>query len=607
MKRKDFFKILGTASAAATLGGCSGFLDQVPDEKHSLKDAFTSRSAALDSLYSCYSFIPSQRSIRTIASLSDNMSVVPFTQEKPIRFPEGNYSPSNPYFPIWKDIYKGLRHCYIFINRVHKVRGLNLGTIKDFKAQAKFIIGYLAFYGARMYGPLILQDSVPSIETAPKDFKKRATFEETVRFVTDTLDEAANDLPAKRYGNEYGLATSVMAKAVKAKMLLYAASPLFNGGGENKTSPYANFKDTKGNLLIPIKYRRNKWKKAADALKQAIDIAESVGHQLYHYNESVGSVLPKDPVEKDLRFIYCDSSSKEVIFPDTRKEGIYDYQNNAKPFYSGGGAWNSLSPTLSMLETFYTENGLPIDKDPNYNYGNRYSISKGPNGKTVALNLNREPRFNAWICYHNSYFEIKSGDELEVLCQFRKFDNCGMQGRANNYSPTGYLVKKGVHPLSSRKEVDGLQQYPWPNLRLGELYLDYAEALIGYGQKLGEAKQYIDKIRTRAGIPTVDDAWNPIGGADDKKMLRSIVRRERTIELYLESELFWDLRRWMEAVPALDHRPKGMNINGETLEEYAHVTEVKQNRAFHVPSNYLMPIPIGQINKDVNMVQNLGY
>lgn len=605
MKRKDFFKVFGGASMAATLAGCN-FLDVAPTEKATIDDAFQNKDSAKNSLYACYSFIPDLRDIGSVSKITADEVITPFTQKPVQHFPRGTYSPSNPVFPFWNNFYKGIRHCYVLLERVGSTPELPDVKVKDYKAQAKFLIAYYSFCLARMYGPIIVQTGVPDITTSIENFKGRTPYEGTVEFIADMFDKAAKDLPATRSGSEFGLATSVAAKGLKAKLYLYEASPLFNGGGENKNSFYADFKSKDGKQMIPATYDPKKWQKAADALKVAIDAAESAGHSLYHYNSLVGSKLPADPVEKDLRFTLCDRHENEVIWACTRPEGQYDFQNNSEPF-NAGTAWNGDGTTLRFVEYFYTKNGLPIDKDPQFDYEDRYSIAKGPNGTTMALNLNREPRFDAWICYHNSFYEIKNnGNQNEMLCKFRKYDNCGIQNRSNNYSPTGYLNKKGVHPLAVQ-ENRTVQQYPWPLLRLGDLYLEYAEALIESGQGFGTAKKYIDKVRTRAGIPTVDAAWNPIGGANDKETLRSIVRRERTIELYLENQRFWDLRRWMEADPYLNTRVKGMNINGETDQEFFQVNTVPQDRNFHTPRNYLMPIPVNQVNRDPNMVQNPGY
>src|SRR5699024_210105 len=157
--------------------------------------------------------------------------------------------------------------------------------------------------------------------------------------------------------------------------------------------------DDEGTQLIPTEYNPEKWKRAATAAKEAIDAAEAVGHSLYKDEESVNAELPADPIEKRLRFTFMDENSPEIIWAETRREGLYDFQNKSTPFLSGR-SWNGVAPTLTILESFYTENGLPIDRDPDYDYGDRYTVSEGPNGPTLSLNLNRGPRFEAWISYH---------------------------------------------------------------------------------------------------------------------------------------------------------------------------------------------------------------
>lgn len=591
-----------------TLAGCQKYLDIVPDERPTEKDAFKDIYAAENFLYSCYAPLPNPRQGTVSIDLFTSDEVVTaFEHETFAQFPKGTFTASNPVISYWSTLYKGIRQCYILINNVDNTPGLSDERKKLYKAEAKFLVGYYHFLLARMYGPIIIQEGVANVEMEAATYPARNTYDESITFIVKKLDEAAADLPAKPISpNEYGRATSIAAKSLKARALLYAASPLFNGGGGTQPSLFTNFKSKDGKDLIPTVYDREKWKKAAVAAKEAIDLAEANGHRLYQYNSAVGSDLPANPVEKDLRFTIIDKNSPEIIFADTRREGIYDFQNKSTPFIQGT-SWNGIAPTLTMVEQFYTENGLPIDKDPAFNFAGRYSIATGPNGTTLALNLKREPRFNAWVAYHNSYYEITRGSAKQVLMKMRKNDAHGIQGRSNNFSPTGYLNKKGVHPLLVQDQLSVTQHYPWPVVRLAELYLNYAEALIEYGEDFATAKTYIDRVRTRAGIPTVDAAWSTIGGANDKTTLRDIVRQERTIEFYLENHRFWDLRRWMNAEPYLGVKAKGMNIQGATDADFFKVTEVVYPRAFRSPAFYLMPIPIGEINKNANLVQNPGY
>jgi starch-binding outer membrane protein, SusD/RagB family len=599
-----FLLLLG----ATTLAGCQKYLDIVPDERPTEKDAFKDIYAAENFLYSCYAPLPNPRQGTVSIDLFTTDEVVTaFEHETFAQFPKGTFTASNPVISYWSTLYKGIRQCYILIENIDKTPGLSDEKKALYKAEAKFLVGYYHFLLARMYGPIIIQQGVADVAMDFSSYPSRAPYEECVTFITNMLDEAAAGLPPRPISpNEYGRATSIAAKSIKARMLLYAASPLFNGGGGEQPSLYSGFKGKDGKDLIPTVYDREKWKKAAEAAKEAIALAESNGHQLYHYNSSVNSELPASPVEKDLRFVFIDKNSPEVIFADTRREGIYDFQNKSTPFIQGT-SWNGIAPTLTMVEQFYTKNGLPIDKDPDFDFAGRYSIATGPDGATMAVNLNREPRFNAWVAYHNSYYEIVRGSQKQVLMKFRKNDAHGIQGRSNNFSPTGYLNKKGVHPLLVQDQLSVTQHYPWPVVRLAELYLNYAEALIEYGEDLTTAKSYIDRVRTRAGIPTIDAAWANIGGANDKATLREIVRQERTIEFYLENQRFWDLRRWMIAEQYFDVKAKGMNIQGAIDADFFKVTEVVYPRNFRAPAFYLMPIPIGELNKNENLVQNPGY
>ncbi|MDG5798921.1 RagB/SusD family nutrient uptake outer membrane protein [Marinilabiliaceae bacterium ANBcel2] len=593
--------------------GCTDYLDVVPDERPTEEDAFNNIYAAENFLYSCYSYMPNPRTGPTsLDFMTADEIVTAFEHELFANFPKGDFTASNPVISYWNTLFSGIRQCYLLLEGVDQTPGLSQQNKDNYKAEAKFLIGYYHFLLARSYGPSLIIDGVVDINIPHEEFPRRVPFDDVIDFIAEILDEAAEDLPTSYSASSaYGRATSVVAKSIKARALNLAASPLFNGGGEDGTSFYDGFVDDEGTQLISTQYDPSKWERAADAALDAILHAEEEGHQLYEYNESVNLNFPEDEAERSLRMTFADRNSREIIWADTRPEGPYDLQNKSTPFIQGR-AWNGVAPTLTMVEYFYTENGLPIDVDPEFDYDNRYEIDAGPLGNTMVLNLNREPRFEAWVAYHNSYYEIirdENGETVErVVMQFRRDDAHGIQGRSNNYSPTGYLNKKGVHP---RLEQPGLsapsQQYPWPKIRLADLYLLYAEALIESGSDFATAKEYLDRVRERAGIPGVDEAWSAVGGADNKSTLRDIVRQERTIELYLENQRFWDLRRWMLADRYLDDQAEGMNINGVTDEEFFRVETVPFPRRFRSPAFYLLPIPQGEVDRNERLVQNPGY
>ena len=297
--------------------------------------------------------------------------VTAFEHETFARFPKGTYSASSPVISYWDTFFQGLRQCYIMLNNVDKVPQLSAEKKADYIAQSKFLIGYYHFLLSRCYGPIILIKEEPKISVSASEYLGRTPYDECIDFIVKTLDEAAEGLPAKRSAQQYGLATSVIAKGIKAKMLLYAASPLFNGNSEF----YSDFKDKNGVQLMPIDYSTDKWKTAKAALKEAIDVAEAAGHKLYTATDYTGwgNLEPLDPTQHCLRYNILEPGHPEILWADSRGEGTYGLQNKTNP-YSSGSAWNGSAPTMAMLNRFYTENGLPIDGDPNYEYNSRYEV-----------------------------------------------------------------------------------------------------------------------------------------------------------------------------------------------------------------------------------------
>lgn len=631
---KTLFKILFLTLLSTGLVSCN-FLDIVPDEKEKGEDAFEDVRAAERYLYSCYSYLPQPRNGPTsLDFMTGDEVITAFEHETFASFPKGNYTASSPVISYWNTLFQGLKQCYIFLNNVESVPNLPANTLTDYKAQATFLIGYFHFLLTRCYGPVIIIDEEPSIITPASDYKGRTDYDTCVDFVCRKLDEAAKDLPAKRPVLYYGLATSVTAKAIKAKMLLMAASPLFNGNSEF----YADFKNLDGSPLMPLQYDPQKWEKAKEAYKEAIDLAEANGYKLYMKSDfSHGNKEPLDPIQHRLRYNVMDPGNEEIIWADARDEGYYGLQNKSTP-YSSSSAWNGVAPTLAMVQRFYTRDGLPMDADPAFEGKDLYEIvtvddahakEAAPGEQTLRINLDREPRFYAWIAFQGGYYEIlsaasngaysedpsynaHSGEERgKLVCNFVLGGNCSRDYgglRTNNYAPSGFLNKKGIDPgFAVQKDLKAPIDYPWPIIRLAELYLGYAECCVETGDLPG-AKTYLNKVRERAGIPTVEQSWETIAGKTlNQSLMREIVRRERQIEFYLENQNFWDLRRWKIADKYFDVKAKGMNINARDINSFASVTEIGFERKFESPTQYLMPIPLGDINKNLKLVQNPGY
>lgn len=614
----------------SSLVGCN-YLDIVPNGTPEEKDAFATPHNAKKYLYSCYGFIPDNTNVQSsIDFLTSDEVVTSSEHETYAHFAKGTYTPSYPRISYWNSLFTGIRYCYILINNVDAVPGMDPAVAADYKAQAEFLIGYLHYLMIQNYGPTIIITGVEDINAKVEDFKARSTMAESVEFTAKILDSAASKLPEMRTDTEYGLATSVAAKAIKSKLMVLAASPLFNGYEKHKgvTNP-------DGTPIFEQAFDQGKWETAYTAAKEAVQAAESAGFSLYKALEGGSSSIkePVDLTQRTLRLALIDKENLgETVWGNTRGHGLYGIQGNSIPWHETGNdwfAWGNIAPTLGMMERFYTANGLPLEEDPSFpDKSEWWSLMDAPDdfeygeGRIAKFVYKRDPRMYAWTTFENGYYEIggtyndatnynpkyrRGNGNAKIVMKMMHDEPSGRKGRNNNYSPSGFLNKRLISPLETPAQA--CVNYIHPYVTLADLYLLLAESAVEVG-KLDEAKTYLDKIRTRAGLPTVNEAWANAKHpqkAQTKEGMREIVRQERRIELYMLNQSFWDHRRWLEAEKYLGDRPWGLSIQENNLNAFWTPKEINVERSFRVPANYLMPIPQSEVDKNSKLVQNPGY
>lgn len=626
------------------LSGCN-YLDIVPDERNLPENTYQNANTARNYLYSCYSQMPDPRPSEALDKFSAAEIINATDKETWATFPRGYYSPSSLQLTgaYYNSIWSGIHQCYQFLSVVDLTPGIEPIDLQYFKAEATLLIAYYHWLSFRAYGPSVIMRGLMDPLTPIEELPERSSIDEVVQFIDEKITEAETiGLAEKQDGDDYGRFTKYVAAALRAKVYLYAASPLFNGNSEF----FSDFKSPlDGRYLVSQEVNIDKWKKAEEVTRDAITDLENADFHLYNdRGTDTGSPTaakpgPVNDYQRAVRYTFIDNvngTNPEVIMVDTRREGTYAMQNQSTPIQRASNgykqSWNMIAPTLQTVEMFYTKNGLPIDEDKEFDYIGRYTVVDMPvnydgnnyfstsNGKTIKLHLNREPRFFAWIGFHNGNYEIakyngtvtnSKPDKKAMILKCRKGDDNGIiDGQTANYSGTGYLNKKFVHPAFE----NGPKHYPYPVMRMSEIYLNLAEILIeldcleGTTGRLNEAKSLINKIRSRAGVDPVDDAWaksyHP-EKANTAEGLREIVRRERQIEFYLENQRFWDLRRWKDA-GILGENVKGMNIEGKTDADFFIVTTLPHVRTFK-QAQYLMPIPMEETNKVPHVIQNPGY
>lgn len=636
MKKKLLTALLFLS--AGIFVGCDRFLDVTPDNVATIDYAFRLRSTAERFLFTCYSYLPSHGSLNENPAFlgADELWLVPTSTNNCWMIAKGNQRVVNPYVNAWqgnngsKDLYEGIRQCNVFLENISDVPDMTESEKKRWIAEVKFLKAYYHFWLVRMYGPIVLIKENLPVSADPDEVKiPRSPVDTCFDYIVQLLDEAANDLPEKIdfEVSELGRITKAIDLSVKAQVLITAASPLFNGNPD-----YQGYTNNDGTALFNTVLDPDKWQKAADACKTAIDLCESLGHRLYQYQPLISQYDLSDTtlIQMSIRNAVCEKWNPEIIWGNTNsmvdQGGL---QGSATPrgldpaLSSNGATRGSLAPPFKIVELFYSENGVPINEDITWDYAGRfklkipgederYNLKQGYT--TAKLNFDREPRyyaslgFDGGIWYGQGHYDDKGSDLLYVSCKK------GQPAAAINmgsYSTTGYWPKKLVHfqSIIGSGQTYTTENYPWPVIRLADLYLLYAEALNEVSGPGEEVYHYVDSIRARAGILSVEEAWtnyskNP-GKYTTKDGMREIIHRERTVELAFEGQRFWDLRRWKEAVEELNKPISGWDLDQETDEGYYRERTIF-NQTF-ITRDYLWPLNENTILANNKLVQNPGW
>ena len=645
MRIQKIFSII----ALSILTGCTDFLDVVPDNIATIEMAFNNRTNAEKYLATCYSYIPlygAQRDNPGLTSGNDiwfyTMEDASFNNKWSFGIANGLQNTSDPLNNYWdggnggKQLYRAIRDCNIFIENVSdrtKVADLDETERRRWIAEIKVMKALYHYYLLQLYGPIPIVDVNLHISAPEEEVRiKRDKIETVVSYIVDLINEAVTDLPLKIYNEatEMGRITQPAALAIKAKTLLLAASPLFNGNTD-----YANFKDKNGEPFFPQTNDANKWKIASDACKEALDVALKAGHDLYDFKEETLENLPENLMySMNVRQAVTERFNKELVW-GCGKSYTYDLQCMCQPrilLFHGekqNTCKGAYSPTLDIAEMFYSNNGVPIEEDKewaaNNSYNNRYEtavatatdkyfIKEGY--QTVKLHFNREPRFYGTLGFDGSswYGHGKEhADDLYYL-EAKKGQITG-QSQLANYSVTGYYAKKLVYYKNIISESSAvIEEYPFPIVRLADLYLMYAEALneaTDNGEFVPkEVYDNIDIIRKRSGLEGVVDSWSKYSinpeKPSTKEGMREIIRKERQIELALEGSRFPDLRRWKLARSTYNNAlVRGWSIDQETTEDYYVIRNIAQMK--YVQKDYLWPLKYDDIINNPNLIQNPGW
>ncbi|MCH5597571.1 RagB/SusD family nutrient uptake outer membrane protein [Niabella ginsengisoli] len=614
---------------------CKKFLDIIPDNIATIENAFALRKEAEKYLFTCYSYLPASGNVGNNPGLSagDELHLVyPLSTSNGYEIARGNQNVTDPYLNYWegrlggKDLYGGIRDCNIFLENVGRVPDLSIEERNRWIAEVKFLKAYYHFYLLRMYGPIpIIKENLP-VDGDPQLAKVyRDPVDTCFNYIVQLIDEAKNDLPLiiSDPVNELGRITQPIAYTLKARVLVTAASPLFNGNTD-----YTNLKDNRGTVLFNTTFDPVKWKTAETACKEAVDICHSIDMKLYEFEPTRNEEGFSDTTKLQLNIRNSVNArwNSEIIWGNTNSTTTTLQQQSIPRGLDPARRDDNTQTSgrygipLKLVELFYSQNGVPINEDKTWNYNNRYNLRAGTSSEkfyisnnyvTSAINFDREPRFYASLAFDGGVWLGQGKPESSPLVLQSKYGQSAAGVFANIISVTGYYPKKYVHyeDVISASNVLSIQNYPWPEMRLSDLYLLYAEAINENQGPVEEALTYLNLIRERAGIPSVQEAWsqhstNP-SAYTTKIGLRDIIHRERTIELALEGSRYWDLKRWKTAITELNKPITGWTLPQSSAQGYYQIQNVFIQRFTN--KDYFWPIRSSAIEINRNLVQNLGW
>lgn len=461
-------------------------------------------------------------------------------------FNNGNWSSLRTFDEQYTNLYNGLWVVNTFLERSPTAVIFPASDLRGLRGEAFFLRGLFHYELFKRYGGIVL--ATRSFSPSEDLNIPRNSAAEVVQQIVKDCDSAINQIPAASTKDwdaaNYGRATKAAGMALKAKVLLVYASPLYNTGND-----------------------LTRWQNAAKAAKDLMDLnkhsllSNAQYQTLWDYTASATSY------------------NNEVIFatPASNTNAIESF--NAPISFTGG--LGRTNPTQNLVDAFEMANGKSItDPSSGYNAQNPYA--------------GRDPRLNQFIVYNGANF--KTGSLTRAV---ETYDG----GRDNvpsnvNNTKSGYYLRKFLSG-NATYNITGTTSVrrPWVLFRYAEILLIYAEALNESAGPTAEVYNAINAVRNRAGMPS-------LAGLSQSQM-RERIKNERRVELCFEEQRFFDVRRWKEGETYFNGEIKGMKITrtGTTL---SYAPFVIENRIF-TSKNYWYPLQQSEINKADKLVQNPGY
>jgi hypothetical protein len=622
------------------LNAACDYLDVVPDNIATINNAFSDRYTAEKYLATCYWGMPKSAGWNENPAIFGAMEMV-FNKEdnsSGMKFGLGTDSPTLALINYWggtgtmiRTLYGGIRECNTFLDNIGMVNDLNAYERERMIAEVTLIKAYMHFYLLSYYGPICpLKENTTINESTQGVRVYRQKVDDSFAYVLELLDDVIQSkaLPEviQNRTTELGRFTQPAAYMLRAKVLMYQASPLFNGNTD-----YNSFVDHNGEPFFNQVFDATRWEKAAVACREAIDVCGQCGIRLFSTGDYVTSKSMSDStrIVNMLRSSVSERWNTEIVWGNSSYPVNSGLQNPCFPRLEQGTSSSTsgkMSVSLATVEKFYSKNGVPINEDPDFDYANRYWLRTGDDAhryyiqkgeQTAALNFNREPRYYATLgfdrgkWYGNSY-KNEPDNDADCLYPKNRFGEYSSVFNPGDYNATGYWPKKLVSINSTFRDANSVtyENYPFPDMRFADLLLFYAEALNETKEAPDdEVYQYIDMVRQRAGLKGVVESWREHSINPDKPStregMREIIHQERTIEFACEGVYYWDSHRWKTAIKEQNRLIQGWDVSKTEVNDYYTVSTLYTQSFTY--RDYLAPIPESDLTKNPQLVQNPGW
>jgi len=519
----------------------------------------------------------------------------------------------------YNPMYIRIRACNMTIERLTGTNNsITDQSLKDqLLGEAHFLRGYFYQQLVRFHGGVPLISKTYSLDD---DFSiKRSSYEDCINFIIKDCDEAAQLLTGKTL--QKGRTSALAAMALKARVLLYAASDLHDNPTASSKAPvlagYANPEF----LGYAAGDRNQRWQAAQTGAKAVVDLG--IGYKL-----NLSAAVSATEGRANYKSIAMGGGSKaagidaaaasELIFGRyfiDRSDMRYGRANGPNGYHN----WAGNTPIGLLVDDYEMLDGSP------FSWTNP--------AQKAAPYVNRDPRFYATVLYDGAGWkprdkvsggvdpanQIQTGEydlqEGSSVISFKGLDTRGSSIENWNGSWTGYYTHKFIDPDPNIVDASMPQFIPWPFFRYTEAVLNYVEASIELNQ-LSEAVLWLNRIRFRAGMPAVT--------ASSQTELREVYRHERRIELAYEEQRYHDARRWMIAPQTLGRKTTYIKITGKfkagktmsapyhydpTVYDYTYTptAETTQENRKWEDKIYFRPFSRDEINRNKELKQNPGY